>query len=205
MDRDLVRELHYITHVDNVASMMLHGILAHNAIRERGLVHVTVAMAEIQERRHKQVPGGRRLHDYANLYFNARNPMMFKRIKDVTVGPKRLTVLRVDPAVLEIQGTVIADKNASSDYVMFHEPNAGVAVLDAELVFAEWWTDDDPIEQYRKRAAICAEVLVPQSVPARFIFGAYAPDDDSAAEMRRRLGGDTTLDIVANPHIFFCR
>lgn len=38
-------------------------------------------MAEAQERRdRKQVPGGLRLHQYANLYFHARNPMLYARL-----------------------------------------------------------------------------------------------------------------------------
>ena len=37
-------------------------------------------MAEIQGRRDLvMVPNGRSLHEYANLYFDQRNPMMFKR------------------------------------------------------------------------------------------------------------------------------
>ena len=42
--------------------------------------HVSVAMPAVQDRRaRKIVPGGRRLHGYANLYICARNPMMFVR------------------------------------------------------------------------------------------------------------------------------
>src|SRR5438046_4685693 len=39
----------------------------------------SVAMPEIQERReNKRVPGGRMLHEYANMYFDAHNPMLSK-------------------------------------------------------------------------------------------------------------------------------
>jgi hypothetical protein len=203
MTRDEVKELYYITHVDNVASILRHGILSHNEVKRRGLQHVSVAMAEIQERRRKQIPGGRLLHDHANLYFNARNPMMFKRTRDAAVGPSHIVVIRVNADVLDLPGVVIADKNASSDYVLFHGARDGLALLDSALVWAEWWTDDDPIEQYRKRAAICAEVLVPDAVHTKLLVGAYVSCPETAAVVGACVGERVKLDISVNPHIFF--
>jgi hypothetical protein len=203
MTRDEVKELHYITHIDNVASILRHGILSHNEVKRRGLQHVSVAMAEIQERRRKQIPGGRLLHDHANLYFNARNPMMFKRARDAEVGPSRIVVIRVSAEVLGVPGVVVADKNASSDYVLFHGAHEGLALLDSALVWAEWWTDDDPIEQYRKRAAICAEVLVPDGVRPKLVVGAYVSCPETAGVVGACAEERTTLDISVNPHIFF--
>lgn len=98
MTRDEVKELHYITHVDNVASIMRHGILPHN--RAKGLPHKSVALEEVQQRRRKQVPNARLLHDYVNLYFNARNPMMFRVVRGGLAKPGELVVFRVSPGVL---------------------------------------------------------------------------------------------------------
>jgi hypothetical protein len=67
--------LHYITPIANVPSILQRGILCHNQVKS--LAHQSVAMPQIQQRRTKKsVPGGRHLHDYANLYFDARNPML---------------------------------------------------------------------------------------------------------------------------------
>lgn len=49
------------------------------------------------------VPGGRPLHEYVNLYFCARNPMLF-RIKDLHL---ELCVLQIDTNVLDLPGVVI--------------------------------------------------------------------------------------------------
>lgn len=85
-----VTELHCIMPIANAHSVMTNGILSHEQAAK--LAHRSVAMAEIQDRRDKvHVPGGLRLHQYANLYFHARNPMMFKR-KDQAGS---LCVLRV--------------------------------------------------------------------------------------------------------------
>ena len=112
-----VTEFHCIMPVANVPSVMVHGILSHE--RAGRLNHDSVAMEEIQDRRDRvQVPGGMRLHQYANLYFHARNPMMFKR-KDQAGS---LCILRISRNVLTLDHVVLADQNASSDYVRFLSP-----------------------------------------------------------------------------------
>jgi len=66
----------------------------------------------IQDRRRlKRVPNGRALHEYVNIYFDARNPMMYRRL-DLRA---EVAVVRVSPAVLDLSGTVIADGNAASN------------------------------------------------------------------------------------------
>jgi len=77
MNRAGVQELHYITAIANVPSILQHGILSHTLAAQ--LVHDSVAMPEIQERRkNRQIPGARTLHEYANLYFDAHNAMLSK-------------------------------------------------------------------------------------------------------------------------------
>ena len=57
MNRGDVTELHYITAIANVPSMLQHGILSHN--RAQQVPHNSVAMPEVQDRRRdKQIPGG---------------------------------------------------------------------------------------------------------------------------------------------------
>ena len=130
MKREDLPELHYITAISNVPSILRGGILSHR--RAAGQRHQSVAMAEIQERRRaKGVPGGRSLHEYVNLYVCARNPMLFKR-KDQHLS---LCVLRIDPAILDLPGVVIADGNAASKYTGFWPSPSGLARLDRELVF----------------------------------------------------------------------
>lgn len=71
------------------------------------------------------------------------------------------------------------------------------------MVFAESWTDEDPFEQFRKKSAICAEALVPDVVRPELIIGAYVSCAASVDAVRAIADCRTTLDIAANPHIFF--
>ena len=114
MDRDEVKELHFITTMDDLGSILMRGILCHN--RARRLPHRSIASEEVQDiRRGKSVPGGLSLHSYANLYFDARNPMMscLRHLPD-------LVVIRVSPEVLDIPDTVVADGNAATWNTRFY-------------------------------------------------------------------------------------
>src|SRR5215510_9598227 len=96
MNRADVTELHYITAIANLPSIMAHGILSHT-LADR-LAHDSVAMPEIQERRkNTQIPGARSLHEYANLYFDAHNPMLSK----CRGRNGEICVLQVNAAVLD--------------------------------------------------------------------------------------------------------
>ncbi len=194
--REELEELHYITPIGNVASICRIGILSH-----RGAVkisHESVAMDEIQDRRAKVVvPGGRKLHDYVNLYLCARNPMLYKRQN----RHAELCVLRISPKVLDLQSVVIADGNASSDYVRFAQAPAGLSIVSRELTFAEWWTDPDPIQRLRRKVWKCAEVLIPDRVDPEFLVGAYVSCKDS---LLRFDGLGVNITAVVNPNLFFC-
>ncbi len=154
--------------MENVPSVLAHGILSHERVSK--LVHATVAMQAIQDKRDKKlVPGGLKLHQYANLYFHARNPMMSKRRDE---APK-LCVLRVASRVLGIQGAVITDQNAASDYVRFHAPDQ-IGLLNLDTIFARSWKHpEDQIREWKHSSAKCAEVLIPHSIPPEFIEGAF--------------------------------
>ncbi len=49
MDRSCVRELHYITDIANVGSILDRGILSHRLARRRVNAHVTIASAKVQK------------------------------------------------------------------------------------------------------------------------------------------------------------
>ncbi|ADL43598.1 DUF4433 domain-containing protein [Micromonospora aurantiaca (nom. illeg.)] len=164
MERGRVQELHFITPISNLESVLRHGILSHNAARR--LPHLSVADEDVQSRRRqKRVPGGMQLHDYANLYFDARNPMMY-RIKG---NGTPLAVVCVNPSILDLPGVVITDGNAASDGTRFAASPGGIAILDEGLVYAHSWTSSDRWDYIERKRARCAEVLVPNCVDPSYI------------------------------------
>jgi hypothetical protein len=122
--------------------------------------------------------------------------MMYKRLGEAN----NLCVLRVSRQVLAIDGAVITDQNAASDYVRFLAPGQWQA-LDFDAIFAmDWRHPDNPPAYFRHKAQKCAEVLVPQRVELQYLAGAYVVDQ--AAAVRLAAAG-FTLPIAVNSMLFF--
>lgn len=136
------------------------------------------------------------MHEYANLYLCARNPMLYKQ----QAQHATICVLSVSPNVLDLPGTIITDSNASSEYVRFAPAPHGLRIVDRERTFAEYWTDPDPIQQWRKKAAKCAEVLVPDQVDPRFVVGVYVSSEQAKRQVEA-FGLD--LPVYIQQHLFF--
>lgn len=111
-----------------------------------------------------------------------------------------LCVVQVSTDVLDLPGVVVTDANASSDYVRFAAAPWGLSIVDREATFAEYWTDPNPIVQWRKKSAKCAEVLVPDRVAPEFLAGVYL-----SCEQALKRFSDMGMGIVGTvlPHMFF--
>jgi hypothetical protein len=188
-------EFQNITPLLNIPSILQHGILSHAQASK--LPHHSVALQEVQDKRdQKQIPGGLALHEYANVYFHARNPMMSRRRNEA----HSLCVLRVSTGILKISGAVITDQNAVSNYVKFSAPEV-LRFMDLDYVFAaNWKHPDNQIEEWRHSSAKCAEALIPQRIPPHYLLGAYVVNDAVCVELAA-LG--FTLPIDINADLFF--
>ncbi|MFH0799567.1 MAG: DUF4433 domain-containing protein [Pseudomonadota bacterium] len=194
MDINDIQELYFITEIANVPSIMREGILSHKEARR--IPHSSIAEEGVQERRqNKKVPGTNKcLHDYANLYFDAHNPMLSARrhLND------SICVLRIRNDVLAAQGVIVTDQNASRD-CWFKSVADGLPLMKKEEIFAEFWLDDDPIEKYRKKGIKCAEVLVSERVSPESIVGAYVANNIALATFRQV----SSLPVEIKANIFF--
>ena len=191
-----VTELHSIMPIKNLGTVKSCGILSHNAAA--GLPHADVSMAEVQEKRDTvTVPNGLALHNYANLYFCARNPMMYKRLAETY----ELSVLRIAIDVFRLDGVVFTDQNAASPYVRFYRVKDGIEGMNFDMIYADDWRHpDDQVKYWRHRSIKCAEVLVPNVVETRFIIGAYVYDTSVQSQVA---GLWPELPTVVNKAIFF--
>jgi len=168
MNKCDVAELHFITYIDNIPSILEKGILSHNI--SRNINFCDISESGVQKRRaKKKIPGtNKSLHDYANLYFDAHNPMLSKRRSQ----NNKICVLRINNKVLDIDGVIITDQNAARE-CWFKTVDEGLPLLNKEEIYAPFWICNNPIKQDRHKAIKCAEVLVPDRVHSDYIFGTY--------------------------------
>lgn len=195
MKREALLELHYIVPIATVPSILANGILSHDRAAARR--HHDISMPEVQAvRANRDVIPGRKVHSYANVYFNARNPMMFKRHE----LHAQLCVLAVDAATVDLQGAVVADQNAGSNYARFHPAPSGLAEIDLDTVMAQDWRHGNQIATWRHSSRMCAEVLVPDLIPPSLVTGGYVSGTagfDAFQALRTR------IRPVVNATLFF--
>jgi len=197
--REDLKELHYITPIANVPSIIANGILSHNLSQK--IPHASCASNDVQRTRAKKyLPDGSPLHDYAIVYINARNPMMYVR-RD---KHHDLVILSVSADIVDLPWAIVTDRNAAS-YPIFKQAPEGLEMIKSETVFAEYWTHpDDPIEEDRHRKAMCAEVLVRYKIEPCHIMKAYVSCEESKQSLQvvlNQTGLQLNIEIV--PHLFF--
>jgi hypothetical protein len=73
--------------------------------------------------------------------------------------------------VIQRDGVVVTDCNASSSYARFADGKKGLEIVDRERVYATYWTHQNPMEQLRRKSIKCAEVLVPDRIDTTLVRG----------------------------------
>lgn len=195
MNKSDILELHFITYIDNVPSILSKGILSHNKSHHINFRDISEDGVQ-KHRAKKKIPGiNRSLHDYANLYFDAHNPMLSARRSE----NDDICVLRIKKTILDIEGVIITDKNAARE-CWFKPVDEGLALLKKDEIYATFWVyRDDPIKQDRHMGIKCAEVLVPDCVFSDYIIGAYVANNVAL----NKLCNFPTLSVIMKSELFF--
>lgn len=167
------QKYNYLTHqnglfniqaIDNIPSIIQRGLLSNE--KASRIQHTSIAMKEVQERRDTIViPNGMALHKYANVYFDPKNPMLYKR-KDEN---ENICILKIDASILDVEGAIVSDRNASSAYASFYPADIGLTMINFNLVFASDWRDDNIYAYFQKKSIKCAEALIPYVIPYDYI------------------------------------
>jgi O-acetyl-ADP-ribose deacetylase (regulator of RNase III) len=193
-----IKSLFYITHVENVPSILDRGILSHGLIEAQAIPFTPIYDAAIvSNRRDKATPERASLWEYANLYFQARNPMMYRVVQEKTT--KNLAVIGVKPTALQLPEVMITDGNAASNPTRFFKAPDGLKVIESQwpVIQAEYWNDLDG-----SKRKIMAECLVPERIPPEHIHTVFVADHETKKRVEGLIG-PTKIPVVPEPNIFF--
>ena len=184
--------LYNIQAIENIPSILQHGILCHNDARRYH--HISIALEDVQKRRDKVgVPNGMMLHQYANLYFDYFNPML-SRVRDQN---HEICILAIDSRILDVTGCVLTDRNAARDIVRFLDPVSEMDQIDFDKVYAKNWNHMDVYEKDNHKAIKCAEALIPRKIPCEYITAALVADEN-ARQRLIQLGFTKKIHVDAN-------
>ena len=200
------KKLYYITHIDNVKSIVEHGILCHQKadggfingwLRKRNGRKNIYDKDIIAIRKEKQF-NNQSLWDYANVYFQARNPMLYRVTKEF--GAENISVLEIDPNIIDISGAGVTDGNAAVlETQFFKDINEGLSALDQNLFDKGYWIG---IDGGKRR--IMAEVLIPDCIPKEYIKAIYTHDLETSASLKESLKKVlSNIAVIPQPWLFF--
>jgi hypothetical protein len=174
---DIIRRfgLHFMTPIENLGSILQHGLLSRNEMLIRGVSFVDISDSEVQNLRRRPDPVvGRSIHDYVPLYLNHMNAMLYRR-REMSA---RLVILEVYSAIAALPGVLFCDGNAAAAGTAF-STDPDVLIASTEALEAEYWTD---IEDGKRRRM--AEVLIPDMVPTPAIGRAICNSRELAVRIR---------------------
>jgi len=198
--RKEIRQLYYITHIDNLASILKQGIFSHSEMERRGIKYTRIYDEDIvRNRASKYLPNGKSLWDYANVYFQPRNPMMY-RVK-IEKSIDKIAVLGIRKDVLARNDFYFTSGNAASAESEFYTAEE-FPKHEREIsrqVDRGWWNSVDG-----SKRQIMAECLFPNFIEPGYIEEIYVANNQIADGVRDFLSRDFPDAYVLPDHnIFF--
>ena len=193
-----IKSLFYITHIENVPSILANGILSHGRVEAEKVPFTPIYDSGIvSNRKNKQTPDQISLWEYANLYFQPRNPMMYRVVHERAA--RDLAVIGVNPGVLQMPHVLVTDGNAANNPTRFFDAADGLRIIEAQwpVIQAEYWKDVDG-----SKRKIMAECLVPDRIDAGCIHTVYVADHDAKKRVESLIGSAKT-PVVPEPNFFF--
>ena len=198
MASKVIKHLYYITHIDNLLSILQNGILSHEQIETRQIKYTPIYDKEIIENRHnKTLSDGNSLWHFANLYFQPRNPMLYRVICEKPIDEIAVIAVRYD--LLNRNDIFISNGNAAStttEILPAVEGRKSISKL-AKILDKEWWT-----EESGDKRKIMAECLIPEVVSPEYIHTIYVANHDVANKVKESLS-PLNIPVVPQPNMFF--
>ena len=191
-------ELYYISHIDNLQSILANGILSHEEIAQ-GTFDYTPIYDEnvVSIRKDKLTPAKLNLWHYANLYFQPRNPMMYSVVH--SKQKEDLVVISASNKALHAPGVFITDGNAANAPTQFYSPAEGLKVLRRQwrIIRNEWWNKEDG-----SKRKIMSECLVPKRVSPNHISSLFVVSSEVANRVKQ-IAGERQITVIPEPNFFF--
>lgn len=194
-----LQSLWYIVHIDNLGSILEHGILAKNLVPDG---HTSFANEEIQSHRHAIRPDPEysfTIHDYVPLFFTSKPPLLYKFRQT-----QEIIKIQISTELLAIPGAIFFDMNARSPRAnVYYEPQ-DLVHLNWGIIFApSWITGQDPEIDHTNRLYRQAEAGIPLRVIPnyfqRIVVQSY-PIADIANSICKITG--TNIPVGVSPDFF---
>ncbi|WKZ58830.1 MAG: DUF4433 domain-containing protein [Cyclobacteriaceae bacterium] len=188
--------LFYITHLKNIQSILKLGILSHNSAHSKGVVAIDISNQQVNNRRNRIDPTIGNIHDFAPLYINPKNPMLFFLCKN---GYRdNLILFKVNLHILLTENVAFSDGNAAVRSTSFYTNIDDFNKLNWTVIKDEYWTNH--IDGKRIK---CSEVLVKELIPLYYINEIHICNEKLIEDIMPLFPNHLGIKIIVSPQLFF--
>jgi hypothetical protein len=194
-----LRNFYYITHIDNLPSILDKGILSHKHIVEDKIPFTSIYDEEIIDRRKNiKTSDNRNLWDFVNLYFQPRNAMLYRVVFFSGKNIDDIILIGVKSSILNKPDIYITTGNAaSSNSEILQKLEAKDKIKDIkEKTDKEWWTPEND-----SKREVMAECLVPDVVFPAYIQEIYTSSLSSSQKVKKMIKKE--IPVIPEPTLFF--
>ena len=178
-------------------SILERGILSSDRVEAEGLRPTPIYDGKGVEQRNSKTTDGRSLWDYASLYFQPRNAMMYRTVHQKDL--KDLAVVGIDNKVLDEQDIIITDGDAAKETTQFCRLPEGLKILKKQwsIIENDWWNNSDG-----SKRKMMSECLVLNYVKPVYIHSVYVADNTARDEVQK-IVGNSKIVVDSEPDMFF--
>jgi hypothetical protein len=194
-----IRFIYHMTAIDNLPSILESGLYSHNQAHQLKIIERDISDPKVQDIRAsvRDPIHNRELHDYVPLYFNPRNPMLYRR-KDIQ---NEIVILGIESMILHDENTIFSDGNAASKETKFYNDVSRLDQVCWDIVNAKSWTDIADGKRIK-----CAEILVYPNIEIRKIKHIYCYSTNQrlqCQEIVKNLSKMISIGISVKQDLFF--
>jgi O-acetyl-ADP-ribose deacetylase (regulator of RNase III) len=192
-----IKSLYYITHKDNLSSILERGIFSSDRVEAESLRPTPIYDGRGVEQRNTKTTDGINLWVYANLYFQPRNAMMYRTVHQKDL--KNLAVVGVNKKVLDEEDVVITDGNAANETTQFYCLSEGLKILKrhGSIIQNDRWNNSDG-----SKRKMMAECLIPNYIKPAYIHSVYVADNTLQSEIKK-IVNNPKIAVNSEPDMFF--
>jgi len=195
LDRFRIEYLYHITHKNNLQNILQNGLLSHNQARNNRLMQVDIADNQVNDRRAINEPIYKRsIHDYVPLYFNPKNPMLYRRGN----LQNDLVILAIDRKLLYQRNIIFTNGNAAAGATSFFSDPNDLTNLNWSCINAEYWNDISDGKRIK-----CSEILVFPSIPTTAIRKVFCNNHQTKQVAENLLINHNAIVVEVKPNLYF--
>jgi hypothetical protein len=187
LETSIPSSVYHLTHIDNVTGILRHGLLTHNnPYQENDISDLKINAT----RQH--------IHDYAPLFFNPRNAMLYRVQKE---HGNKIVILEFNADFMTKQKIKITNGNAASRDTEYFDSMDILEQFNWNLVFSQSWNGYPS----HVKQAMLSEVLVYKHLDIRYLQQINCLDKLTQIKLQRTLiqTRKTTINTVVDTSLFF--